>query len=62
MTSHVTLSNGAAYILDCGLGVTDRFAETGIPFNAVRSISSLITIRITTASTVRFCWSAGSMA
>jgi ribonuclease BN (tRNA processing enzyme) len=38
MTSHVMLSNGAAYILDCGLGVTDRFAETGIPFNAVRSI------------------------
>src|SRR5215475_13372992 len=38
MTSHVMLSNGAAYILDCGLGVTDRFAETGIPFDAVRSI------------------------
>lgn len=38
MTSHVMLSNGAAYVLDCGLGVTDRFAETGIPFNAVRSI------------------------
>jgi hypothetical protein len=38
MTSHVMLSNGAAYILDCGLGVTDRFAETGTPFNAVRSI------------------------
>ncbi len=38
MTSHVMLSNGAAYVLDCGLGVTDRFAQTGIPFNAVRSI------------------------
>ena len=38
MTSHVMLSNGAAYILDCGLGVTDRFAATGIPFNAVQSI------------------------
>ncbi len=38
MTSHVMLSNGAAYILDCGLGVTDRFAQTGIPFNALRSI------------------------
>jgi ribonuclease BN (tRNA processing enzyme) len=38
MTSHVMLSNGAAYVLDCGLGVTDRFAETGIPFSAVRSI------------------------
>jgi ribonuclease BN (tRNA processing enzyme) len=38
MTSHVMLSNGAAYILDCGLGVTDRFAQTGIPFNALRSV------------------------
>src|ERR1700739_4423722 len=29
MTSHVMLSNGSAYVLDCGLGVTDRLAETG---------------------------------
>jgi ribonuclease BN (tRNA processing enzyme) len=38
MTSHVMLSNGAAYVLDCGLGVTDQFARTGIPFGALRSI------------------------
>lgn len=38
MTSHLMLSNGAAYVLDCGLGVTDRIAETGIPFGALRSI------------------------
>jgi ribonuclease BN (tRNA processing enzyme) len=38
MTSHVMLSNGAAYVLDCGLGVTDQFARTGIRFNALRSI------------------------
>jgi hypothetical protein len=38
MTSHIMLSNGAAYVLDCGLGVTDRIAETGIPFRALRSI------------------------
>ncbi len=38
MTSHVMLSNGAAYVLDCGLGVTDRFAQTGIPFSALRGI------------------------
>ena len=38
MTSHVMLSNGAAYVLDCGLGVTNQFARTGIPFTAVRSI------------------------
>jgi ribonuclease BN (tRNA processing enzyme) len=38
MTSHVMLCNGAAYVLDCGLGVTDRFANTGIPFSALRSI------------------------
>ena len=24
MTSHVVLSNGAAYVLDCGIGVTDQ--------------------------------------
>src|SRR6185437_7868503 len=38
MTSHVMLSNGAAYVLDCGLGVTDRYAETGLPFSALKSI------------------------
>jgi ribonuclease BN (tRNA processing enzyme) len=38
MTSHVMLSNGSAYVLDCGLGVTDRFANTGIPFGALKSI------------------------
>src|SRR5215467_3297881 len=38
MTSHVMLSNGAAYVLDCGLGVTWQYAQTGIPFPALRSI------------------------
>jgi len=38
MTSHVMLSNGAAYVLDCGLGVTEQYARTGIPFPALRSI------------------------
>ncbi len=38
MTSHVMLSNGAAYVLDCGLGVTNQYARTGIPFGALRSI------------------------
>jgi ribonuclease BN (tRNA processing enzyme) len=38
MTSHVMVSNGAAYVLDCGLGVTNQFARTGIPFTAVRTI------------------------
>lgn len=38
MTSHLILHDGAAYILDCGLGVTNQFARTGIPFNAVRGI------------------------
>ena len=38
MTSHVMLSNGRAYVLDCGLGVTNQFARTGIPFAAVQSI------------------------
>jgi len=38
MTSHVMLSSGSAYVVDCGLGVTNQFARTGIPFTAVRSI------------------------
>jgi ribonuclease BN (tRNA processing enzyme) len=32
------LSNGAAYVLDCGIGVIDQYARTGIPFPALRSI------------------------
>jgi hypothetical protein len=38
MTSHVMVSNTKAYVIDCGLGVTNQFARTGIPFTAVRSI------------------------
>jgi ribonuclease BN (tRNA processing enzyme) len=32
------VSHGAAYVLDCGLGVTNQFARTGTPFNALRAI------------------------
>ncbi|WP_253713133.1 MBL fold metallo-hydrolase [Bradyrhizobium sp. WD16] len=38
MTSHVMVSNGSAYVVDCGMGVTDQYARTGIPFSALRSI------------------------
>src|SRR5262249_43453040 len=38
MTSHVMLSNGSAYVLDCGMGVTNQFARTGIPFDSLKSI------------------------
>lgn len=38
MTSHVMLSNGAAYVVDCGMGVTNQYARTGIPFAALQSI------------------------
>jgi ribonuclease BN (tRNA processing enzyme) len=38
MQSSLLLHNGAAYIVDCGLGVTDQFARTGLPFSAIRSI------------------------
>ena len=38
MASHVMVSNATAYVLDCGLGVTNQFARTGIPFTAIRSI------------------------
>lgn len=38
MTSHAILSNGTAYVVDCGLGVTQQFARTGIEFNKLRAI------------------------
>jgi ribonuclease BN (tRNA processing enzyme) len=38
MTSHVMLSNGAVYVLDCGIGVIGQDSSTGIPFSALRSI------------------------
>jgi ribonuclease BN (tRNA processing enzyme) len=38
MTAHVMVSNASAYVLDCGLGVTNQFARTGVPFTAIRSI------------------------
>lgn len=38
MTANVILSDDAAYVVDCGLGVTNQFARTGIPFGQVRSI------------------------
>jgi ribonuclease BN (tRNA processing enzyme) len=38
MTSHVMVTRDTAYVLDCGLGVTNQFARTGIPFRAVRSV------------------------
>jgi ribonuclease BN (tRNA processing enzyme) len=38
MASNLMVHNGAAYVLDCGLGVTDQYARTGIPFSALRAI------------------------
>src|SRR5262249_44944010 len=38
MASNLMVHNGAAYVLDCGLGITDGYARTGIPFSALRSI------------------------
>jgi ribonuclease BN (tRNA processing enzyme) len=32
------VSNASAYVLDCGLGVTNQFARTGVPFTTIRSI------------------------
>ena len=38
MASNLMVHNGAAYVLDCGLGVTNEYARTGIPFSALQSI------------------------
>jgi len=37
-SSNVIVHKGAAYMVDCGLGVTNQFARTGLSFSAVRSI------------------------
>lgn len=36
-TSHVMVHDGAAYVLDFGLGVSNEFARTGLLFNQVRA-------------------------
>src|SRR5258708_22475909 len=38
MASNLMVHNEAAYVLDCGLGVTNQYARTGIPLSALRSI------------------------
>src|SRR6516165_6297501 len=38
MTSNLMVHNSAAYVLDCGLGVTNEYARTGVPFSALRSV------------------------
>jgi ribonuclease BN (tRNA processing enzyme) len=38
MTSNLMVHDGAAYVLDCGLGVTNEYARTGVPFSALRSV------------------------
>ena len=38
MTSNLMVHDGAAYVLDCGLGVTNEYARTGVPFNALRAV------------------------
>lgn len=37
-SANVIVHKGAAYVLDCGLGVTNQFARTGLKFGSVRSI------------------------
>lgn len=37
-SSNAIVHKGAAYIVDCGLGVTNQFARTGLSFSEVRSI------------------------
>jgi len=38
MTSNLMVHDGAAYVLDCGLGVTNEYARTGVPFSALRAV------------------------
>ena len=38
MASSLILYRGAASVVDCGLGRTNQYARTGIPFGALRAI------------------------
>jgi hypothetical protein len=53
MTSHVMLSNGAAYVLDCGLGVTDATPRPASRSARSNRSSSPIIMPTTTSSTDR---------
>jgi len=50
MTSHVMLSDGSAYVLDCGMGVTNQFA---FPSALSSRSSSRIIMLIITLNTGR---------
>ena len=63
MTSHVMLSNGAAYILDCGMGVTNQDSPAPASRLARYARFSSPTTTPTTISNTARCWSsAGSSA
>lgn len=38
MTSQIMISNGAAYVLDCGMTVSNRIAQAGIAFDKIRGV------------------------
>ena len=38
MTSHILVSNGAGYVVDCGMTVADRIAQAGVPLNSIRDV------------------------
>jgi ribonuclease BN (tRNA processing enzyme) len=38
MTSQILVSNGATYVVDCGMTVTNRIAEAGVPLKSIRGV------------------------
>lgn len=38
MTSQILISNGATYVVDCGMTVTNRIAEARVPLNSIRGV------------------------
>ncbi len=38
MTSHILVSNGASYVVDCGMTAANRIAEAGVALNSIRDV------------------------
>lgn len=38
MTSQILVSNGAAYVIDCGMTVANRIAQAGVPLKSIRGV------------------------
>ena len=55
LSSQVVVVNGAAYVIECGMGVTTQLVLADIRLSSLRHVFITITIPTTTPNTVRCC-------